>query len=80
MTNKILKVFSDSNPSANKIRYYSNFIMVVIYVALGLLFLFTDIALETFPQNRIAIGIVFIVYAAFRTLLTIQKIRKAGQE
>jgi hypothetical protein len=54
--------------------------MVVLYIALGLLFLTTDIAEETFPSNRKAIGIVFIIYGAFRAILTIQKIRKIDKE
>jgi hypothetical protein len=50
--------------------------MVAVYLALGLLFLFTDIAVESFPANRKPIGIAFLVYAVFRTIMTIQKIRK----
>jgi uncharacterized membrane protein HdeD (DUF308 family) len=73
-------MFTDSNPSANKIRYYSGFIMVVIYLALGLLFLFTDIAENTFPANRKPIGVIFIVYGIFRAIVSVQKIRKANRE
>jgi len=69
-------VISDSNPSVNKIRYYIHFLMVAVYLALGLLFLFTDIAIETFPANRQPIGIIFIAYGLFRTVATIYKLRK----
>jgi uncharacterized protein with PQ loop repeat len=69
-------VIPNSNPTANKIRYYAHFLMVALYLALGLLFLFTDIAVETFPANRTPIGIAFIIYGLFRMIMTIQKIRK----
>jgi hypothetical protein len=72
-------VFTDSNSSASKIRYYSNFIMVAFYLALGLLFLFTEIAIDIFPENRVPIGIVFICYGLFRTGMTIWKIKKLNQ-
>jgi uncharacterized protein with PQ loop repeat len=54
--------------------------MVVFYLALGLLFLFTDIAFDTFPANRAPIGIVFIIYGLFRLIITIRKIQKLNQE
>jgi hypothetical protein len=54
--------------------------MVALYFALGLLFLFTDIASETFPANRQPIGIVFLIYGLFRMIVTIQKIRKLNHE
>lgn len=54
--------------------------MVSVYLALGLLFLFTDIAVNAFPSNRKPIGIVFLVYGTFRLILTIQKVRKARKE
>jgi hypothetical protein len=60
----------------NKIRYYSNFIMVAIYVSLGLLFLFTDIADELFPAYRKPVGITLLVYAIMRTYLIIKKIKE----
>ncbi|MCW3103403.1 MAG: hypothetical protein JWO09_1843 [Bacteroidetes bacterium] len=54
--------------------------MVGIYLALGLLFLFTDIGYDLFPANRKPVGIILIVYASFRVILIIQKIRKADKE
>jgi hypothetical protein len=50
--------------------------MVAVYLALGLLFLFTDIASDIFPANRKPIGIVFIFYGLFRALITIRKLKK----
>ncbi|MCW3083182.1 MAG: hypothetical protein JWP12_548 [Bacteroidetes bacterium] len=73
-------MISDSNPSANKLRYYVNFIMVAVYLALGLLFLFTDIAEETFPANRKAVGTVLLVYGCFRMIITIQKLKRRDQD
>lgn len=69
-------MIADSNPSVNKIRYYIQFLMVAVYLALGLLFLFTDIAISTFPENRQPAGIVFVVYGLFRLGATIYKLRK----
>lgn len=54
--------------------------MVTVYLALGLLFLFTDVAINAFPSNRKPIGIIFLVYGSFRLILTLQKIRKAKED
>jgi|GEM_PF-1476572 len=72
-------VISGSN-STNKLRYYIQFFMVGVYLALGLLFLFTDIGFDLFPANRTPVGIILIVYASFRVILIVQKIRKADKE
>jgi len=66
-------VFFNNNPSVNKIRYYFSFVMVAVYLTLGFVFLFTDIAIDTFPMYRKPIGITMIVYAVIRTYLTIRK-------
>ncbi|HET6227105.1 MAG TPA: hypothetical protein VFF27_12550 [Bacteroidia bacterium] len=70
----------NSNPTVNKIRYYSTFVMVAIYLALGLLFLFTDIRIDTFPAYRKEIGIVMLVYAGIRTYTTVRKIKAQGND
>jgi hypothetical protein len=54
--------------------------MVALYLALGLLFLFTDIAENIFPANRTPIGIVFISYGLFRMVITIRKIKKLNED
>ena len=46
--------------------------MVAVYLVVGLLFLFTDIAIQTFPQYRQPVGVVLIAYAAFRLYSTIR--------
>ena len=68
-----------SNPAVNNIRYYSNFLMIAVYVALGLLFFFTDIAIETFPNYRKELGVTMLVYSFVRTIMTIRK-RKRDKE
>lgn len=64
----------------NKLRYYPAFIMVAVYLALGLLFLFTDIAVDLFPFYRKQIGFVMVVYGAFRTFSTMRKIKLEGND
>lgn len=66
----------NSNPSVNKIRYYTGFIMVAIYLALGLLFFFTDIAIDTFPAYRKELGFTMMAYAVIRTVMNIRKKRR----
>lgn len=66
---------SESNPLINKIRHYSRFIMVALYLVIGLLFLFSDIAIQTFPVYREAVGGLLILYAAFRLYLIVKKKR-----
>ena len=66
-------MYSDNNPLINKIRFYSGFIMVALYLAIGLLFLFTDIAIQTFPVYREPVGGLLIVYAGFRVYSIIRK-------
>jgi hypothetical protein len=73
-------VLSGSNSAADKIRYYSGFLMIAVYVALGLLFLFTDIASDTFPVYRKPVGCVFILYAAMRAFLNIRKQKEKNKD
>ncbi|MBA3970548.1 MAG: hypothetical protein H0X46_00060 [Bacteroidetes bacterium] len=57
----------------NNIRYYSNFVMIAVYLGLGLLFFFTEIAINTFPNYRKELGITMMVYAVIRTIMIIRK-------
>lgn len=70
----------NSNPTVNKIRYYSTFLMVAIYLALGLLFLFTDIGIDKFPVYRIQIGVVMLIYGVIRAFTTVRKIKLEGND
>ena len=60
----------------NKIRYYSNFFMIAVYVGLGLLFFFTDIGSDMFPNYRQELGITMLIYSVVRTGLIIWKHKK----
>lgn len=57
-------------------RYYSNFLMIAVYLALGALFLFSDVGIQFFPSNRAEAGGVLIAYAAYRFYSTYKKIKK----
>jgi hypothetical protein len=63
----------ENNPLINKIRFYFSFLMVLIYLAFGSVFLFSDIAIQTFPVYREPIGGLLIVYACFRLYSIIKK-------
>jgi hypothetical protein len=65
-----------NNPTANRFRNYFGFVMVLLYIVLGGLFLFTDIASETFSQYRTGIGITFIIYGIIRSWMTWKKIKR----
>jgi hypothetical protein len=54
--------------------------MVAIYISLGLLFLFTDIAVDAFPAYRKILGCVLIGYGSLRSYLNIKKIREEEDE
>jgi hypothetical protein len=47
--------------------------MVAVYLALGLLFFFTDIAYNTFPNYRKEIGFTMMIYSIVRLVMTIKK-------
>jgi hypothetical protein len=50
--------------------------MIAVYIGLGLLFFFTDIAAETFPAYRKELGATMLVYSAIRTFMIIRKHRR----
>ena len=66
-------MFSESNPLINNIRYYFSFIMAGLYLAIGLLFLFSDIGIQMFPDYREIIGGLLILYSCFRLYSIIKK-------
>lgn len=63
----------------NKISHYFGFAMVAVYVALGLLFLFTDISIEIFPEYRAQVGITMILYAIYRTYTIYKKVKNTDK-
>jgi len=50
--------------------------MIAVYLGLGLLFFFTDIALNTFPNYRKELGATMLIYSVIRTFLVIRKHKK----
>ena len=54
--------------------------MIAVYVALGSIFLFTDIAIETFPAYRKEIGATLLIYSIIRVLLQKSKNKKEKNE
>jgi hypothetical protein len=62
----------------NRLSHYFGFAMVAVYVALGLLFLFTDAAAEIFPLYRKALGAVMLVYASYRSYTIYKKIKNSN--
>jgi len=50
--------------------------MVAIYIALGLLFLFTTIANDTFPVYRTEVGCLMLIYSGYRGYSTYKKIKQ----
>jgi hypothetical protein len=64
----------------DKIRYYSSFLMIAVYLGLGLLFFFTDIASNTFPTYRKELGVTMLVYSIVRSGLMIRKYRKGRED
>lgn len=58
-----------------KITLYAACFMAVIYLSIGVLFIFTDVLSETFSQHRLVIGILFSVYGLFRGIICWQKLK-----
>ena len=69
-----------SNPKLRKYLYYFGLSMVLVYVCLGLLFIFYDVPLDITRNGRIAIGIVLILYGSFRTYANYRKKQNSDNE
>ena len=54
--------------------------MIAVYIAVGLLLIFSNILMDYVPEKRTVLGSVFIIYACFRTMMTVQKIRKLNNK
>ena len=59
-----------------RIRYYFDLIMGVVYLASGILFLFTNIGIVTFPAYRTQVGVLLIAYALFRFYTNSKKLKQ----
>ena len=66
---------SYNNPEVQKTSYYIGFAMAFIYFALGIIFLFTRIGVDTFRVYRTQAGLLFIAYALFRFYTTYKKLK-----
>jgi hypothetical protein len=54
--------------------------MIAVYLGLGLLFFFTEIAIDTFPSYRKELGVTMLVYSTIRSGLMIRKHRKNRED
>ncbi len=73
-------MFTGSHPLIDKLRYYSSYAMIAVYLALGIIFFFTDIAETTFPSYRKEIGCTMMIYSVVRLFLTIRKNKRDKDE
>ena len=69
--------FKNKTSNLNLFMLYFSFLMIAVYTAIGLLFLCSNQLTNIVTQYRPALGIVFLVYASFRTILTFQRLKKS---
>lgn len=50
----------------NKTRYYLSFVLFAFYMAIGCMFLFSNIWSDFFPKGRAIIGIILILFSVMR--------------
>jgi len=50
----------------NRIRFYLSFVLLGFYLAVGGMFLFTEIWADLLPKGRYTIGIVLILFGGIR--------------
>ena len=62
--------------NGHQIRYYFDLIMGMVYITIGILFLFTNMAIDTFPSYRTQVGILLIAYALFRFYTSTKKMKQ----
>jgi hypothetical protein len=60
------------NPTVKQVLYYFSFVMVLVYMAIGLLFIFTNVLIDLVHKNRTIIGLFFIAYGIFRGYMLIR--------
>jgi hypothetical protein len=70
-----------NNPGHGKITLLVSASMVLIFLGLGCMFLFTDAWIENIPPpNRSYIGYVLIGWAVFRGLTVVMKYRRISRD
>ncbi len=50
----------------NRLRFYLSFLLLAFYLTVGFVFLFGDTWKELLPKGRGAVGVVLILFGAFR--------------
>jgi cytochrome c biogenesis protein CcdA len=66
----------DQKNTIKEVLFYFSFLMVLVYIGLGLMFLFSDFMSEMVKDYRSIIGGVFIIYGVFRMYI-LMRMRKA---
>ncbi len=62
----------------NKIRFYLSFLLLVFYLVVGILFLFTDTWADLLPKSRFAIGIILILFGILRFYIAYRRYINKG--
>ena len=75
-----MAALKSSNPKLRKYLYYFGLSMVLVYVCLGLLFIFYDVPINVSRKGQIAIGIVLILYGVIRTWSNYRKRQNSEDE
>jgi len=56
--------------------FYFGFVMVAVYLFVGIMLVFTDSMAQAIPNNRTLFGMIVLSFGIFRAVILIQKIRK----
>jgi hypothetical protein len=62
--------------SWNKLRLYLSFLLLVFYLIVGFLFLFSDIWANILPKGRGLVGTILVVYACFRFYISYRRYKR----
>ncbi len=65
----------DKNAGLRQAAFYFGSVMVVVYLALGAMFMFTSFLQALVPNNRVALGFFIFLYGLFRLYL-VARLRK----
>lgn len=58
------------NNNLRKVSMVIGWVMLPIYLGIGLALMFTSAFSELIPNNRLAIGCIFLIYGGFRGYMT----------
>jgi hypothetical protein len=62
----------DQKNSIKEVLFYFSFLMVLVYIGIGLMFMFSNFLSEMVRDNRAVIGGIFIIYGVFRLYMLIR--------